>query len=209
MKIIGLTGGIASGKNYIADLFVKKGAKIFDADAENHKLLEFDFAVISQVKEKFPHSFVNGKIDRQKLREAVFSDKSQAKSKLETLEQIIHPAIRQNYQKFLAESKNSDAKLVVLNIPLLLENGGYKCDYVVAIIAGKEVQKERFLERAKSVIADKKETDLLETFEQILQKQLSDEERINRADFVIYNDGESSVEKQLEKFLELHRSIIN
>ncbi len=199
MKIIGLTGGIASGKNFIAEIFAKNGAVIFDADDEVHRLLELDKSVIASVKKKFPTSFINKKIERKILGKIVFSDKN----KLKILEKIIHPEIRKSYQKFLAASKKQKKKLAVLNIPLLLESKAYKCDYIVAIVLPKKVQKMRFLtrERQKNSIITVEE--LTKKFEQIRKKQLSNLHRKKHADFVIKNDGSfEDASKRVKKFLQ-------
>lgn len=145
MKIIGLSGGVASGKNFIADIFAKKGAVVFDADAEVHHLLKSDKSTINEVKENFPKSFINGKIDRKTLGEIVFSNEK----KLKILEKIIHPKIRENYKKFLKKAKKEDKKIIVLNIPLLLESKEYKCDYILSIVISPSIQQKRFLARAK------------------------------------------------------------
>src|SRR5690606_26497739 len=113
-------------------------ALIFDADKEVHKLLESDEPTIQKVREKFPQSFVDGKIERKILGKIVFSDESQ----LRILEKIIHPEVRKKYSEFVAAAQKKSTKLLVLNIPLLLETKGYKCDKIIAIIAGEETQKK-------------------------------------------------------------------
>ncbi|MBU6339509.1 MAG: dephospho-CoA kinase [Rickettsiales bacterium] len=187
MKIIGLSGGVASGKNFIADIFAKKGAAVFDADAEVHKLLELDKSTIDEVKKIFPESFIDKKINRKILGKIVFADEK----KLRILEKILHPKVRENYQKFLKQAKKEKREIAVLNIPLLLENEGYKCDYIVAILIPPSIQRKRFLMRAKAkspknFLRDK--NNLIKKFEQIRSKQITNSERKNLADFVIYNN---------------------
>ncbi len=185
MKIIGLTGGIASGKNFIAEIFAQNGAAIFDADAEVHGLIDLDKSTIAEIKKHFPESFVDKKIERKILGKIVFSDEK----KLKILEKIIHPRVRKIYQKFLSNAKKQRAKFVVLNIPLLLESKAYKCDYIVAIIPSKKIQKERFLAREKQKHPTATVAELTTKFEQIRKKQLSNLHRKKYADFVIKNDG--------------------
>ncbi len=185
MKIIGLTGGVASGKNLIAEIFAKNGAAVFDADAEVHKLLELDKSTIQAVKKIFPASFIEQKIDRKILGKIVFADEK----KLRVLEKILHPKVRKNYQKFLKSAREEKKKFAVLNIPLLLETKGYKCDYVVAIIAKKSVQKKRFLAREKNKNPAAKISESEKKFTKIISKQISNSERKAKADFVIKNDG--------------------
>ena len=184
MKIIGLTGGIASGKNFVAEIFAQKGAAVFDADFEVHQLFASDKSVIGAVKKNFPESFVEGKIERKILGKIVFSDAA----KLAILEKILHPKVREKYQEFLANAQKSKKKIAVLNIPLLLETKGYKCDKIVAIVASPSVQKRRFLARHKKISAAEKQN-LEKKFEQIRSKQISNLARKASADFVVNSGG--------------------
>ena len=186
MKIIGLTGGIASGKNFVAEIFKKNGAAVFDADKEVHELLESHAEAIKEVKKNFPESVIGEKISRKLLGQIVFSDPQ----KLKILEKIIHVKVREKYQIFLQKAVKEKKKLVVLNIPLLLETQSYKCDKVVAIIVSEEVQKKRFLMRAKKTdpknFLQEKEN-LIHKFEKIKSQQIDNLEREKHADFVINN----------------------
>lgn len=184
MKIIGLTGGIASGKNFVAEIFRQKGAAVFDADYEVHQLLELDPATIAEVRKKFPESFSAGKIERKILGKIVFSDVK----KLTILEKILHPKVRKKYEEFLDEAQKSKKKFAILNIPLLLETKAYKCDKVVAVVASPSIQKRRFLARTrknspKNFAAEK--NNLEKKFEQIRTKQISNFERKSKADLVV------------------------
>lgn len=188
MKIIGLTGGIASGKNIVAEIFARNGAIIFDADKEVHQLLESDESVIAAVSENFPQAVFGKKIDRQILGKAVFANKE----KLQILEKILHPRVRKNYKNFVKENRQKKEKLLVLNIPLLLETGHYSCDYVVAIISKRALRKERFLQREKKKNPANfaaRTAELEKRFNAITRAQLSDAKRKENADFAIYNNG--------------------
>jgi len=197
MKIIGLTGGIASGKNFVAEIFAQNNAAIFDADIEVHKLIESDKLTIQAVKKNFPESFIDARIDRKILGKIVFADAK----KLKILEKIIHPKVREKYQNFLKKSESEKRKFAVLNIPLLLETKAYKCDKIVAIIASPSVQKKRFLARLEKV--DNWEV-LEKKFEQIRSKQISNEERKKVADFVVNtNGGKSDVVNQVKNIIDL------
>ncbi len=199
MKIIGLTGGIASGKNFVAEIFSQNNAAIFDADIEVHKLMELDKSIIQAVKKNFPESFIDAKIDRKILGKIVFADAK----KLQILEKIIHPKIREKYQDFLTKSESEKRKFVVLNIPLLLETKAYKCDKILAIIASPSVQKKRFLARVGKV---DNQQELEKKFEQIRSKQISNEERKKVADFVVNTNGaKSDVVMQVKNIIDLLR----
>ncbi|MDX2082412.1 MAG: dephospho-CoA kinase [Rickettsiales bacterium] len=207
--IIGLTGGIASGKNFVAEIFAKNGAAVFDADQEVHNLLANNSYVISQVRKNFPNCFVDQKINRQILAKIVFANQK----KLRILEKILHPQVRKSYQEFLKKLAAKKVKIAILNIPLLLESKAYKCDKIVAIIAPKSVQKKRFLARAQKNKQRNKQKNkaknsaiekenLIKKFEQIHQKQISNIERKLHADFII-NSAISKVDtiKQVQKIL--------
>ena len=202
MKIIGLSGGIASGKNFVADIFAKKGAVVFDADAEVHDLFELDKKVINKIKENFPQAVINKKINRKILGKMVFSDDK----KLKILEEIIHPKVRENYKEFLKKAKRDKKKIVVLNIPLLLESKEYKCDYVLSILIAPSIQRKRFLAREKknnpkNFLQDKSQ--LIKKFEQIRSKQITNLERKKLSNFVV-NSGLSKANtiKQVNKIIE-------
>lgn len=201
MKIIGLTGGIASGKNFVADIFKKNGAAVFDADKEVHEIIANDKKIISQIRKTFPDAVNSGLVDRKALGKIVFSDKK----KLDLLEKIIHPEIRKKYQEFLLTAKENHHKIAILNIPLLLEKKGYECDKIISVIVKKSLQKRRFLSRARKLNPQNFQKDLKsleEKFEKISTNQLTNLERKKQSDFVI-NSGVSKAKtiKQVRSFL--------
>lgn len=186
MRIIGLSGGVASGKNFIAEIFAKKGVAIFDADKEVHNLLQSNSEIISQIRNNFPESFIDNKINRKILGEIVFNNKE----KLEKLEEVLHPKVRQNYQKFLKKAHQQNKKFVLLNIPLLLEKEGYKCDKIIAILVPEKTQKQRFLQRHLKLNKNYFTQNLIQLeqrFYQIKSKQFNNLQRKQQADFIIFN----------------------
>lgn len=224
MKIIGLTGGIASGKNFVANIFAKNSAAIFDADAEVHQIFVSDKALILKVGKAFPQSLVGEKnveekifrkkpakknavadkilkenfaqeIDRKILGKIVFSDAE----KLKILEDIIHPIIRKKYEEFLQKSRQEKRKVVVLNIPLLLEKQGYKCDKIISLLIPPSVQKRRFFSRRKN----ESKQELEKKFKNITQFQLSNKERKAKSDFVIHTRfSKAKTAAQVKKILQ-------
>lgn len=199
MKIIGLSGGVASGKNLTAKAFAKNGAVIFDADKEVHEILKSDEEAISLIKRHFPDSLINGEISRQILGKIVFGDLQ----KLKILEEIIHKKVRKKYQEFSENAKKNNEEIIILNIPLLLEKEGYKCDYTIAIIADKEIRKQRFIKREMLSKKNESEKDLAEKFDRIVNKQMDDQARTSKADFVIDSSGsKDEVNLQVEKILQ-------
>ena len=205
MKIIGLSGGIASGKNTVADIFHELGIEVFDADAVVHNLYLQDQEIIKLVAQNFLESF-DGKIINRKILSALIS---QNPSQIHILEKIIHPKIREIYQNFLEKNLQKKSNFVVINIPLLLESNQYKTDKIIAIIADEKTRQDRYIQR---VVADLKNAnpdlinELKNKFLMLKNKQISDEERIKKADFIIYNDGDLADLKQ--KTLDVYQKLI-
>ena len=181
--IIGLTGGIASGKSTVSKYLAEKGFNIYDADK-----IAKDISEKKSVQEEIISTFgnkilnENGNVDRKKLKEIVFENKD----KLKKLNDIIHPKVI-NFYKELKE-KNTD-EVIIFDVPLLFESGIDKfCNKILVIISDYEVQLNRIVER------DKINKELAE---KIIKSQLSNEERIKKADVVIENN--SNLEDLFEK----------
>jgi dephospho-CoA kinase len=171
MLILGLTGSIGMGKSTTAKLFMEAGVPVYDADAAVHKIYEGEAA--PAVEAAFPGTTVDGKVDRAKLSAKVVRDPTAIKQ----LEQIVHPMLGASRQKFLAEAEQSGAPVVVMDIPLLFETGGEKrVDAVVVVTTTPENQRERILARG---------TMTHEALDAILARQLPDDEKRKRADFVV------------------------
>jgi dephospho-CoA kinase len=206
MKIIGLSGGIASGKNTVADIFHELKIEVFDADAVVHNLYLQDQEIIKVVAQNFLESF-DGKIINRKILSALISKNP---SQIHILEKIIHPKIREIYQNFLEKNLQKKSNFVVINIPLLLESNQYKTDKIIAIIADEKTRQNRYIQR---VVADLKNSnsdlinELKNKFLMLKNKQISDEERIKKADFVIYNDADLADLKQ--KTLDVYQKLIH
>ena len=196
MLIIGLTGSVASGKNFVADQFKKFNIYVFDADEQVHNILAYDKEVIKKVIEHYPSSIVNGNINRKALGQVVFSNKE----KLDILESIIYPVLDRKRQNFLQQHQNKKEKIVILNIPLLFEKGIYKgCDFNILVTAFKINREKRFLDRGKSKDSVK---ELKNRFKLISQNQMIDSLKRKMSDFVIDNNrDESYVIKQIKKIL--------
>jgi dephospho-CoA kinase len=125
------------------------------------------------IEAAFPGTTAAGKVDRDKLAKRVLGEPAAIKR----LEQIVHPLVRQDEERFLAEAERAGAKVVVLDIPLLFEGGGDKrCDAVVVVSAPAEMQRARAFERPG--MSEEK-------FQALLAKQMPDAEKRARADFVV------------------------
>ncbi len=180
MLIIGLTGGVASGKNFVSSQLQRLKIPVFDADLEVHKLLASDREIFLAVKKQFPKSIVNKRIDRKILGSEVFG----RQKKLHKLEQIIYPKLRKREDFFIKNNRRRHIKMIALNIPLLFEKGGYKkCHKTIAVIVPKRIQLHRFKNRFK----DSDERSIERKFKHITSNQINNLQRKNQADFLIHN----------------------
>ncbi|MGC1466295.1 MAG: dephospho-CoA kinase [Pseudolabrys sp.] len=189
MFILGLTGSIGMGKSTAAKFFAEEGVPVHDADAAVHRLYEGE-AVVS-IEAAFPGSTVNGKVDREKLGRQVVGKPDAIKR----LEDIVHPLVRQSEKRFLAEAEQKGAAIAVLDIPLLYETGGeQRCDAVVVVSASSETQRQRVLGRPGMTE---------EKFAGLLAKQIPDDEKRRRADFVVDSShGLESAHAQVREILD-------
>lgn len=171
---LGLTGSIGMGKSTVAAMFAAEGVPVFDADAAVHRLQGPGGAVVPAIEARFPGTTGAGGVDRQKLGAAVLGDDAAMKA----LEAIVHPAVRAERARFLAD--HADAQIVLFDIPLLFETGGERAvDKVAVVSAASDVQRARTLDRAGMTPAK---------FDAILARQTPDAEKRARADFIIPTD---------------------
>ena len=169
--ILGLTGSIGMGKSAVAAMLRDEGVPVFDADAEVHRLQGPGGALLPAIEAEFPGTTGPQGVDRPKLGAAVFGD-PQALARLEA---IMHPAVGAARTAFMAE--HADAPVVVFDVPLLFEKGGWQgVDGVVVVSAPAEQQAARVLARP-AMTAEK--------FAHILALQVPDAEKRARADFII------------------------
>jgi dephospho-CoA kinase len=151
MKIIGLTGGIGMGKSTAAAAFRGCGVPVFDADAEVHRLQARGGRALPAIAAAFPGVVVRGVLDRALLRGRVLADRGA----LRRLERILHPLVRQAQRRFVAAARARGARLVVLDIPLLLETGADRAvDHVVVVTAPPSLQIARVRARRRMSDSD-------------------------------------------------------
>ncbi|HSR78856.1 MAG TPA: dephospho-CoA kinase [Xanthobacteraceae bacterium] len=171
MLVLGLTGSIGMGKTTTARFFADEGVPVLDADAVVHQL--YDGEAVAAIETAFPGTSRDGRIDREELSRRVVGNLEALKQ----LEAIVHPLVRAAQARFLADAERSGAPVAVLDVPLLFETGGERrVDAVVVVSAPADVQRARTLDRA-GMTAEK--------FEALLQKQMPDDEKRRRADFVV------------------------
>lgn len=189
--VVGLTGGIGSGKSTIADLFAKHNVPIIDADIVARDVVAKGSPLLQQIAEHFGTQILleNGELNRGALRERIFHHEQ---DKI-WLNQLLHPAIRAEMQRQLA---SQTAPYVLFVVPLLIENQLMSfCDRILVIDVSPETQLTRAMAR------DNNQAELIK---QIMQSQVSREQRLSYADDVINNDlplneNLAELEKTIEK----------
>ena len=197
MKIIGLTGSIASGKSTIAQMFREIGLPVHDADKTVHQLMSAKGKATPLVLAAFGQNMSagDGSIDRPDLGRKVFSD-PEARALLEA---ILHPLVYQARDKFLAGLHRARKPLAVLDVPLLFETGGdAQCDYVVSVWAPKRSLRQRAMQRAHM-------TD--EKFTAVLSAQMPQCEKMRLSDLAIPTGlGRAESRRRLKKWIKKIKS---
>ena len=173
MIIAGLTGSIAMGKSETAKMFAACGIPVFDSDAAVHSLYERGGEAVAAIASIAPSAIVAGSVDRRKLAAMVQAQPSL----LSSIESAVHPLVRKMQVQFLSDASEAGADIAVLDIPLLYETGREKdVDVMIVVSAGEQLQRERALKRP-GMTAEK--------FDFIVSRQLPDEQKRTRADYVI------------------------
>jgi dephospho-CoA kinase len=185
---IALTGSIGMGKSTVARMFEAAGVPVFDADAVVRALQGPGGDLVEKIGEMFPGCVRSGTLDRECLAAIVLADRD----KLSILERIVHPAVREARENFV--SQHPGAPALVFEIPLLFETGGEgEFDKVVVVSAPAGVQRARVLQRPGMSEA---------RLDSILERQLPDEEKRARADFVVDTGTDlSTTESQVRDIL--------
>ncbi|MFN3991900.1 MAG: dephospho-CoA kinase [Tabrizicola flagellatus] len=168
--VLGLTGSIGMGKSTTARMFAEEGLPVWDADATVHRLYQPGQPAALIVSRLFPDAMdPDGRVNRPRLRALINEDATV----LDRLNAAVHPLVAQDRARFLA---HADAPIVLLDVPLLYEIGLEKaCDAVAVVSAPPEVQRERVLMRGMTEAE----------FQTILDRQMPDEEKRRRADYII------------------------
>ena len=193
MLIIGLTGGIGSGKSVASDKFKSLGIVVVDADVASRTVVEPGKPALKEIQDHFGSGIITteGKLDRNKLREIIATEAEERK----WLESVLHPKIGEQITKEISESTSVYTLFVA---PLLLEtNSQEMCSRVVVVDVPKDVQLQRTAKR------DKVSSNQVE---QMVAAQMEREKRLEKADDVLLNSGTiEDLEKQVE---ELHKKYI-
>ncbi len=198
MLKIGITGGIGSGKTTVCKVFQLQQIPVFYADSQAKIIMQTDQQLVNSIKAAFGSDVYSaeGILNRSRLAAIVFSDEE----KLKKLNSLVHPAVFRAFDKWVEQQ---NAPYVMKEAALLFESNSYKdCDYIILVKAPQHLKIARIIERDAVP-----ESDVLKR----MSKQLSDEEKELRSDFIIYNDEQQMLVPQVlalhEKFLNLSSKI--
>ena len=192
MKIVGLTGGIGSGKTTVANMFRALGISIYIADEEAKKLMASSKIIKRKLIALFGEKvYVNDALNKPYIADTIFKNRLL----LEKMNAIIHPRVASHFKKWLLKQKSP---YVIKEAAILFENEGYKqCDIIITVTAPKELKIKRLLSRDNMT---------LEKIEAIMNNQWNDEKKIKLSDYVIVNTKLENTRKQVVK---IHEEIID
>src|SRR6266496_4652584 len=192
MTVIGITGGISTGKTSFCECLreIVPAEKFFDADQAAHQLVDLDPEVKKEIRREFGTEVfsADGDLNREELRAIVFEDATKKRA----LEQILHPRIRRQWST-QAETHRNSPDFFFADIPLLYETGGETlCDRVVVVACSENVQVARLAQRMSINGTEA---------EQMIRSQMPLDEKIARADHVVWNDGSRAALMEQARFL--------
>ena len=193
--VIGLTGGIGTGKSTVSQILKDRGFSVIDLDVISHEVIEFS-SVVEKIVQNFGREVLdedeagNCTISREKLGKIIFANKE----KRLALNSIMHPEILKVMHKKILECKSEKNKIIFVEVQLLFEVQWEKeFDYILLVAAKRDMQVRRVLERDK-----RSEEEALN----IINSQMSLDEKREKSDFVIENDGNmDDLNKKVDKFL--------
>ncbi|WP_121665568.1 dephospho-CoA kinase [Mesonia aquimarina] len=189
--IIGLTGGIGSGKTTVAKMFESYGIPIYIADEEAKKMLNFISVKKEVIQLLGENAYKNNQPDREYIASKVFADAEL----LAELNGIIHPRVQEHFQEWYDQQQSA---YVIYEAAILFEKGGYKkCDFSILVTAPKDEKIKRLQERDNSS---------KEQIEARMKNQWSDEKKKDFADFIIENIELETTKLQVKK---LHERLLN
>ena len=188
--VLGITGGIATGKTAVSNILQEMGFDIIDMDIISREVIELPEVIKMLTKEFGTDILTNSSIDRKKLRNAVFD----SSEKVNKLNSIMHPAIIKISKEKIEHLKSMKKKLIIVVIPLLFEvNLEYLVDKILLVAASREKQTERIIKRDNTNKTDA---------ENIINSQMPLDEKRKKSDFIIENNGSlSELRRKVLEFL--------
>lgn len=192
MIVVGLTGGIGSGKTTVAEEFKKLGIPIYIADKEAKKLMKTSIAIKKKLIELFGEdAYIDGELNKNFIADIIFNDEYYLKK----MNDIIHPAVGEHFKSWM---EKKESPYVIKEAAVLFENGGnHNCDFVITVTAPKKIRIDRLLKRDKTT---------LEKIEAIMKNQWDDERKIVFSDFVVENKDIKNLKYQV---IDVHHKILN
>lgn len=191
MIIVGLTGGIGSGKTTVAKEFNLLGVPVFIADEEAKNLMRKSKVIKRKLIQLFGNeAYINGELNKPFLGNIIFNDPIY----LRKMNAIVHPKVALQFDKWV---KKQTSTYIIKDVAILFESGGYKlCDYVITVTANKALRIERLLKRDHTT---------KEKIEAIMKNQWPEEKKIKNSDYVINNVSLANTKNQI---LKIHSAII-
>lgn len=182
--ILGLTGGIGSGKSFIANEFSKLGIPTYNSDIHAKFLMSQHPEIISKLTEKFgSNAYINGELNRKLIANKIFNNKAM----IDWINKLVHPIVANNFTDWIDKQQS---KFVIKEAAILIESGSHKqCNKILVVTAPEQIRIDRVIKRDNM------------TSEEIISRinnQISDKERLKYADFVINNNGTVVVEKDVK-----------
>lgn len=173
MIIVGLTGGIGSGKTTVAKTFASLGIPVYIADIEAKNLMRKSKIIKRKLITLFgEEAYIDGDLNKPYIANVIFSDDQYLKK----MNAVIHPRVAKHFEKWLLKQ---NAPYVIKEVAILFENDGYKaCDYVITVTAPKDLRINRLLHRSNTTVAQ---------IEAIMKNQWTDKDRVKHSHFVIDN----------------------
>lgn len=191
MIIVGLTGGIGSGKTTVAKQFSELGIPVYIADEEAKSLMRRSKVIKRKLIKLFgDEAYIDNELNKPFLANIIFNDKSF----LQKMNAIVHPKVARHFEKWVLKQ---DAPYVIKEVAILFENGGHKaCDFVITVTAPTETRIKRLLKRDKTS---------KEKIEAIMKNQWTDEQKIKHSNFVIEN---IELENTKNQVIKIHKEIL-
>ncbi len=189
---IGITGGIGSGKSFFSSRLKEYGIPVFDSDSEAKKLMLVSPFIVSSLKSLLGDNvYIDGKLNKSLIADYIFSSPTNAHK----INSIVHPCVKKEFLSWVNEHFNSGDRIVAIESAILLESGFDDIvDKVVTVHAPLELRISRVMKRDHT------------SREKVLERinsQMSDDERNQRADFVIENDGLTPLDEQIERLFSI------
>ena len=205
MLKLGLTGGIASGKSVVGEMFVKLGAHLTQADAVSHALMQPGSAVYEEVVRRFGREILNpdGSINRPRLAEAAFGTAGGSPPRVKELNEIVHPAVIEHENEWMEEIGQHDPNAIaIVEAALILESGAAgRFDRLIVVTCRPE-QRILRVARRLGISEDAARAEVTRR----MAAQIPDDEKIEAADFVIDNSGSlAATEQQVQQVFDALR----